>query len=240
MRLGIMQPYFFPYLGHFSLIAAADEWVVFDISQYTPKSWMSRNRILHPKESWQYVSVPLSNASISIRTHEARVLDLAATHQSILGKLSHYKGKAPYYRKVAELVAASFDGVQGDSLVSLNVAGLRTVCAYLGIPFQSRLCSEMDLQFPDEMAAGDWAPHICRQLGASHYVNPASGEALFDPALFASFGVTLQLASPTEFKYATGPYHYEPYLSILDVLMWNAPDLVSRAAHDNVQIRNAA
>ena len=36
MRLGIMQPYFFPYLGHFSLIAAVDEWIVFDVTQYTP------------------------------------------------------------------------------------------------------------------------------------------------------------------------------------------------------------
>lgn len=48
MRLAIMQPYFFPYLGHFSLIAASDAWIVFDVRQYTPRTWMNRNRILHP------------------------------------------------------------------------------------------------------------------------------------------------------------------------------------------------
>jgi len=55
MRLGIMQPYFFPYLGHFSLISSVDKWIVFDVTQYTPKTWMNRNRILHPKTGWQYV-----------------------------------------------------------------------------------------------------------------------------------------------------------------------------------------
>ena len=48
MRLGIMHPFFFPYLGHFALIAAVDQWIVFDVTQYTPKTWMNRNPILQP------------------------------------------------------------------------------------------------------------------------------------------------------------------------------------------------
>ncbi len=56
MRLGIMQPYFFPYLGHFGLIAACDRWVVFDTCQYTPRSWMNRNRVLHPAEGWTWAT----------------------------------------------------------------------------------------------------------------------------------------------------------------------------------------
>jgi WbqC-like protein family len=51
MRLGIMQPYFCPYLGHFALIAAVDQRIVFDVTQYTPKTWMNRNPILHPDTS---------------------------------------------------------------------------------------------------------------------------------------------------------------------------------------------
>ena len=82
-----MQPYFFPYLGHFSLIASVDRWYVFDITQYTPRTWMNRNRILHPHDGAQYVTVPLSNSSNSIKTSEARILDLSAARQSIVGKL---------------------------------------------------------------------------------------------------------------------------------------------------------
>ncbi len=131
MRVGIMQPYFFPYLGHFSLIAAVDEWIVFDVTQYTPKTWMNRNRVLHPKAGWQYITVPLANSSISIRTNEAKVQSLAQAERSSLGKLSHYKKRAPYFRQVNDVVRKVFNGSPDNSLVGLNVTALNIVCEYL-------------------------------------------------------------------------------------------------------------
>jgi WbqC-like protein family len=229
MKLGIMQPYFFPYLGHFSLIGAVDEWIVFDVSQYTPKSWMNRNRILHPKAGWQYITVPLSNSSISIKTHEAKILDIPGAKASIAGKLSHYKKKAPHFEAVSALVNEVFDSAIDDSLVHLDVLGLQAVCRYLDIPFKYRVCSEMDLSLPDNLGPGEWALEISSQMGADTYVNPASGQELFDAKAFADRGISLQFAQPAEFSYKTGPYQYEPFLSIIDVLMWNSPDAVTEA-----------
>ncbi|MDR6385116.1 WbqC family protein [Paraburkholderia caribensis] len=226
MKLGIMQPYFFPYLGHFALIACTDAWVVFDITQYTPKTWMNRNRVLHPKEGWNYVSVPLSNSTISIKTSEARVLNLADTRRSVLGKLSHYRQKAPYYRAVDELVKAAMADDTIDQLTHLNVRGLRVVCDYLGLPFNYRICSELDLRLPEKLPPGGWAPAICSTLGASGYVNPVGGQALFDPDDFASRNISLEFLSFEHFTYDTGTYQFEPGLSILDVLMWNSPQTV--------------
>jgi len=234
-----MQPYFFPYLGHFSLIAAVDEWIVFDITQYTPKTWMNRNRILHPSKGWQYVTVPLSNSSISIKTHEARVLNLSETKANILGKLSHYKKKAPYFEAVNAIVNEVFDSANDDSLVHLNVLGLKAVCHYLGIPFNYRICSEMNMPLPDNLGAGDWALEICSQLGATSYLNPASGKDIFDQAVFAQRGVSLQFAQPKEFIYNTSPYQYEPGLSILDVLMWNPPVEVTESTLKGLVIRDS-
>ena len=45
MKVGIMQPYFFPYIGYFQLIANTDQFIFFDIVQYNKRSWMNRNRI---------------------------------------------------------------------------------------------------------------------------------------------------------------------------------------------------
>ena len=238
MRLGIMQPYFFPYLGHISLIAAVDEWVVFDITQYTPKTWMNRNRILHPKEGWQYVTVPLSNSSITIKTHEARILNLSEAKANIAGKLSHYKKKAPYFDAVNGLFNEVFDSATDDSLVHLNVLGLKAVCRYLDIPFNYRICSEMNLSFPESVGPGDWALEICSQLGAASYLNPAGGHDLFDAAAFERRGISLQFGQSNEFIYNTSPYQYEPGLSILDVLMWNPPDVVAEEARNRLVIRN--
>ncbi|MBN3752836.1 WbqC family protein [Paraburkholderia sp. Tr-20389] len=221
-----MQPYFFPYLGHFALIASTDAWVVFDITQYTPKTWMNRNRVLHPKEGWNYISVPLSNSSISITTSEARVLNLAETRRSVLGKLSHYRNKAPYYRAVEGLVQAAMADNTNDRLTHLNARGLQVVCDYLGLPFNYRICSELSLSLPEKLPAGGWAPAICSALGASGYVNPVGGRELFDATDFASRNISLEFLSFEHFEYGTGPYQFESGLSILDVLMWNSPQTV--------------
>ena len=236
MRIGIMQPYFFPYLGHFSLIAAVDQWIVFDITQYTPKTWMNRNRILHPSKGWQYVTVPLSNSSISIKTHEARVLNLSDTKERILGKITHYRKKAPYFEAVNAIIKKVFDDATDDSLVHLNTRGLGVVCHYLDIPFNYRICSELNLTLPSKLGPGEWALEICSQLGATSYVNPVSGQIIFDPAEFARRGISLQFAQSKEFVYNTAPYQFESCLSILDVLMWNSPAVVADAVRNGLVI----
>ena len=59
MRLGMMQPYFFPYLGYYSLIAATDHWVVFDTAQYIRRGWVNRNRVLSTgSDGWKYAENP--------------------------------------------------------------------------------------------------------------------------------------------------------------------------------------
>ncbi|MDA8382287.1 MAG: WbqC family protein, partial [Betaproteobacteria bacterium] len=206
------------------------------LTQYTPRTWMNRNRVLHPSTGWQYVTVPLANSSISTKTLDARILDRAQAKSALTGKLSHYRKKAPYYRAVSRLVDEVFDGATDDSLVHLNVRALAAVCDYLGIPFAYRICSELGLSLPEGLGPGEWALEICAGLGATGYLNPASGQELFDPAAFARRGIRLYFAQPKEFAYSTGPYQYEPHLSILDVLMWNAPQDVAQAVRRCVQI----
>lgn len=54
MKLGIMQPYFYPYLGYFSLIKHTDKWIVFDSVQYIERGWVNRNRIIHPTKNRRF------------------------------------------------------------------------------------------------------------------------------------------------------------------------------------------
>jgi hypothetical protein len=228
VKLAIMQPYFFPYLGHFALISHCEKWVVFDITQYTPKSWMSRNRVLHPKEGWNYISVPLANASISIKTAQAEILSFAELAPSLLGKLSHYRKKAPFHRLVERLIAEIFS-VPTHSLVALNVRALDAVCRYLGIRFDHALASELELALPEIDHPGGWAPAISRCLGATEYINPISGRSIFRQAEFDAAGVALKWLDFRNFVYPTGSYRFEEGLSILDVMMWNEPAAIREA-----------
>jgi hypothetical protein len=235
MKLGIMQPYFFPFLGHFALIAAVDEWVVFDVTQYTPKSWMSRNRVLHPKEGWNYVSVPLANSSVSIVTREARILSFETLEQSVLGKLSHYRRKAPYYHETIRLVRSVF-AEPLDLLVDLNVKTLSAVCAVLGIPFRWRKASQLEVALPKIEHAGAWAPAISQALGASGYINPIGGASIFRQADFDRAGVVFQFLDFKPARYETPGYEFVENLSMIDVLMWNDPAQVRKMIADNTQL----
>lgn len=226
MKLGVMQPYFFPYIGHFALIDSVDRWVVFDVTQYTPKTWMNRNRILHPKEGWQYITIPLRNSSISIKTHEARLLNIEAAKQSICGQLSHYKKKAPYYNSVLKVVENTFLACEDDSLVHLNISSLNEVCNYLGIQFDYQVASELDFNYPEVLGPGDWAPFIAQQLGASQYVNPISGSPLFNVESFRRLGMELFYSSFSLEKYDTKESEFISGLSVLDVMMWNSPEQI--------------
>jgi hypothetical protein len=239
MKLSIMQPYFFPYLGHFALIAAVDEWIVFDISQYTRKSWISRNRVLHPESGWQYVSIPLHNSSIRIKIAEAEVASSRDHERHILGKISHYKRRAPYYAQVCDLVRRAFACVADDRLVSLNVSGLRAVCAYLSLPFHYRICSQLAIDYPDRLPPGQWAPWIAATLSAEMYVNPIGGRGLFNPSDFSKQGIKLRFLDFAPFIYDTPGYNFENGLSILDVLMWNSPEATVRAIHANSSLVSA-
>lgn len=234
-----MQPYFFPYLGHFALIGAVDHWIVFDVTQYTPKTWMNRNRILHPSTGWQYVVAPLANSSISIKTSEARVLDLAEAKRSLLGKLAHYRKRAPYFHQVNQLIEQAFADIADDSLVSLNVSALQVVCDYLGIPFSYQICSNLALDYPPDLGPGDWAPYICKMLGASEYVNPEGGRSLFDIDIFNQHGIGLYFAKFESFDYPAAPYDFEPDLSILDVMMWNSPEDIAKGIKAGLKLHKA-
>jgi len=238
MRLGIMQPYFFPYLGHFGLIAACDRWVVFDTCQYTPRSWMNRNRVLHPAAGWTWATAQLRNGSVGIRAQDALLADPAVACRSLLGRLSHLRRTAPHYDAVATLIGDVFDGA-GLSLVELNVRALAAVCRYIGLPFRADRLSRLGLDLPDRLPPGGWAPAICTALGAASYVNPAGGRALFDPADFARHGVALHFAEARPFAYTTPGSGFVPDLSILDVLLWNTPGQVLAAVRGCVSINPA-
>jgi len=89
---------------------------------------------------------------------------------------------------------------------------------------------------PEKLRPGGWALEICSLLGATDYVNPASGQDLFDLAEFSRREISLHSAQVKEFVYVVAPYQFEPNLSILDVLMWNPPVVVAAAVRNSVEI----
>jgi hypothetical protein len=222
MKLGIMQPYFFPYTGYFDLIHHTDRWVVFDTPQYIRHGWVNRNRILHPTSGWQYVVAPVRKHSSRIPIREVRLAEGGDWRARLIGQLMHYRKRAPYFSDTVELVEQCLSGSE-TSLSRLNVAVIETLCARLEIAFDYAYFSEMDIDPAPVEEPGDWALRISVALGADEYVNPPGGRAILDPLKFEAAGVRLTFRSHRTLRYPCRGYEFVPDLSIIDGLMWSSP-----------------
>lgn len=221
MKLGIMQPYFFPYLGYFDLIRNTDRWVIFDTPQYIRHGWINRNRILHPTSGWQYVVAPLRRHSHLAAIKDIQTDETLPWRRRILGQLAHYR-RAPYFQ---ETIAFVEDCLNHDEprLARLNGHILERTCQHFGIAFRYDYLSDMALELGKVAAPGEWALRIAQLLGAREYINPPGGESLFDRNKFSAAGITLTIRHPPELRYKCRGYQYEPQLSVIDVMMWNHP-----------------
>jgi hypothetical protein len=223
MTLGIMQPYFFPYLGYFELISRSDHWIVFDTAQYIRHGWVNRNRILHPTTGWQYIIAPLKQHARETAINQVETQSYDQWQSRILGQLQHYKKKAPGFALASGLVEDCLS--YGETNLSrLNVITLRKTCELLDIPFKCQIFSEMNLEHGPVDGPGDWALRISEALHATEYINPPGGLELFDQNAFVRSGVKLIIQDPFEFTYQCRGYQFEPGLSVIDVLMWNQPE----------------
>ncbi|RMN97321.1 hypothetical protein ALQ50_00246 [Pseudomonas coronafaciens pv. coronafaciens] len=222
--LGIMQPYFFPYIGYFQLIAAVQRGIVFDIVKYKRKSWMNRNRVLDGKGGWQHITVPVC-ASEGTLIKDATLTDLAIAHHKIRHQLEHYRHKAPYFQETLNLIDLTL-GTPATHLCDINTRSLKVVCDYLGMNFDWERCSTLQLDLPPIKHAGQWALEISTLLEARQYINAAGGRDIFIPEEWQERGVELRFLEHASFSYSTGPYTFFENLSIVDVLMWNAPETV--------------
>jgi len=221
MKLGMMQPYAFPYLGYFQLIHHCDKWVVFDDTQFVRKSWVSRNRILHPEpaKQWQYVSIPVHHAPLGTMIKDVKIDRDRGWKDAILGKLSSYR-QAPRYDDVRALVASCLDADR-ESIAHWNVSALQSVCDYLGINFDYEYSSNLAYDRAAVTHPGQWALETASYLGASDYVNPAGGHEIFRAAEFSARGLGLRFLRPALKPYAQGRDGFVAALSIIDVMMWN-------------------
>ena len=232
MRLSIMQPYFFPYLGYFSLIANSDCWIVYDTAQDIKHGWVDRNRILHPTSGWQYISVPRKKHPLDTQIRDVRIAG-DEWKSRIRGQIDHYRKKAPYFHVVNGLLSDCFS-FETESLSELNSFCLKSVCDLLEITFEPLFASSIAVTNNQGSDACEKVLAFCQWAEATQYVNPPGGAVLYDAARFDKVGVKLVIQDYTPLEYQCPGYEFERGLSILDVLMWNSPDIVK----DHLQAGN--
>ena len=233
-RVAIMQPYFFPYIGYYALIKNVDEFVLLDAVQFIRHGWVDRNRILKQGGGFHYIRPALQKKSHTDAIQDVLVDNSQNWQLRLISQLDVYRRRAPHFHKVRTLVSDILS-VNYERLADLNHATLRGVFNYLDQPFNCDVFSSKGLSIETPIGPGDWALNICRSIGdVGEYWNPINGRDLFDEQKYRESGVSLGFFDYKARPYQQGENTFESSLSIIDVLMFNRPEVVVDMLNDFV------
>ncbi len=223
MSIAIMQPYFFPYIGYYSLVANTDRFVFFDTPQYIRRGWINRNRILSCKNEPIYVNIPIHKADRSTAIKDIVIDYELLWKEKMYGQLTVYKTKAPNYNDVMDLV---HDVIETDTK-SLSVIAQKSITEtmrYLNISKEYDVFSEMEMQDITVSAPDEWALYITKALGYDTYINPIGGMTFFDSKKYEEQGIKLFFLQQELVPYRQFGQSFEPGLSMIDVMMFCSAD----------------
>lgn len=237
MRIGIMQPYFIPYLGYFSLIKQTDRFILFDTVQFIRHGWIERNRILKPNSGWQYIGVPLKKHSRETKIKDIKIQMEQDWRTRIFRQLEHYKKRAPFYSQTIDILEQGLS-LETDDIVKLDEYLLRAICHYIGINANISVLSEMGLYIEEANAPDEWALNICNSIGnIDEYWNPEGGLEFFDKNKYERAGIGIHFLKMNLNRYSQERDIFEPGLSIIDVMMFNGPKEINEMLDEYVLVK---
>ena len=222
MKVAVMQPYLFPYLGYFQLVNAVDVFVFADDVNFIKRGWINRNRILLNKEEY-YVTVPCIKASQNKLINEIQVSTQTKGYpENLLITIKQAYKKAPFFDKIFPIIQSIFNN-QYTSISELASNSVIIISKYLEIEttfkYSSICCGQTKGQ---ERSAR--LMNIVKEFGSDHYINPIGGNTLYDKEHFKSNGITLDFLLPQITAYKQFNNDFVTDLSIIDVLMFNSPE----------------
>lgn len=224
MKLAVMQPYFFPYIGYFQLLNVVDEFVVYDNIEFSKKGWINRNRILVNGKDI-YITLPLKNDSDYLDVRDRVLADSwHKERKTMLNRISGAYRKAPRFNAVFPMLEECilFENM---NLFQFIFHSLTLTKEYLGISTPLKIASEIPIDH--SLRSGKKVMALCKARQAKDYVNPIGGLNLYKKEDFLSEGVNLFFLKSRDVVYEQFEDNFVPWLSIIDVMMFNSVEVIT-------------
>lgn len=217
MKIGIIQPYFFPYIGYFQLINNVDKFVIYDDVNFIKKGWINRNYFLSNGKA-KLITIPCIKISQNKKINEIEVaLDLK-NKQNILKSLYDYYHTSPYFNDIFPIIERVINSTV-KHIGEFSYNSIAEICEYLDINTQiiktSTIFNNSDLKREYRLI------DICKKTEHYHYINPIGGTKIYSKGYFQSKGIKLNFIKSKYIKYEQYGNTFIPDLSIIDVLMFN-------------------
>ncbi|WP_242091626.1 WbqC family protein [Aestuariivivens sediminicola] len=221
MKIAIMQPYFFPYIGYFQLINTVDEFVFYDDVNFIKKGYINRNTILVNGDCYQF-TLPLKKASQNKLINETEVALFKKWADTFLKTLQFAYKNAPHFESVYSLVKDVLeDDAKTVSQIAIN--SVIKVCGYLELTSCFSLSSR-DYSDCKTSKKADRLIAIAKEAGKYNYINPIGGQKIYTKTYFKDRGISLNFLQTDRIRYDQFQHPFVDSLSIIDVLMFNSKE----------------
>lgn len=228
MKIAIMQPYIFPYIGYFQLLNIVDTFIFYDDVAFIKQGWINRNRILLNGKDYLF-TIPIekqSSYALIKNTHISNSLYANWRRKFLLTLEQSYK-KAPYFNDVYKLVEDVLNS-NSTSISELAQSSILNVIKYLGITKKIQISSE-DYFESKGLSKEERLISICKKCNAKEYINPIGGQNLYKAESFLINNIDLLFikSNPIEYKQFSND-NFISWLSIIDILMFNSSNEIKK------------
>ncbi|MCO8163209.1 WbqC family protein [Pseudomonas sp. 21LCFQ010] len=213
--VAIMQPYLLPYIGYWQLLLASDCFVIYDDVNYINRGWINRNRILINDEPG-LITLPLLRASQNRKINEIKIAPTEQWQRRMLASVEMAYRKAPCFDQVLPLVERILN-YENNNLAQFLTHQIQALANFMGL--KTRIVPSSQVYGNAHLTAQERILDICRQEGATRYINAQGGQSLYQPSAFANAGIDLKFIAMQPLPYRQRGKAFTPYLSIIDTLM---------------------
>jgi hypothetical protein len=238
MKLGIMQAYFFPYIGYYQHIHHVDKFLLYDRVSYIKKKWVNRNLILEKNKIPVYVTIPIKNHKSGQILRDVMINEESKWRDTISRAVYFNYKKAPYFKEIYPIIE-SVIGIDETKLSKYCNKSIIDICVYLDIETEikessieyDQLEAELFRKPPDDSYFCLHRPihnyskktarvlKICELERADVYVNTMGGMDIYQQHDFKENNIDLMFIRSNEIIYSQQRQDFFPNLSIVDVLM---------------------
>jgi hypothetical protein len=220
MKLGIMQPYLFPYIGYFQIINAVDKYILFDDVNYIKKGWINRNRILLNGKEFLF-TIPLETTSQNKLICDMNLFNENKWKSKFLKTVDTAYKRAPFFNKVYPLIEQiiKFDELKLAPFISNSII---QICSYLKI--DTPIISSSIHYNTAHLKGQDKILEICRIEKCNVYINPVGGIGIYQRETFEKQDIRLLFLKSKPLIYNQIIKEFIPSLSVIDVIMFNGTD----------------
>lgn len=222
--IGIMQPYFLPYIGYFQLMNMVDEFVIYDNIEFSKASWIRRNRMLQNGKD-AYFTIPIKKDSDFLDVDQRYLVDdFEIESNKLLRRIKMNYQKAPYFKEFFPVIEKIINS-EKRNLFDYILNSVQVMKEYMQISTPIKIFSQLGKEI-HQLKAQDKVIGTCKALHATHYINSSGGLNLYDPESFKNENIKLLFYRPKLVEYPQFGNDFIPFLSILDVCMFNDSEKV--------------